>query len=416
MRKVQARTCVRAWTAASLFALCVSLRGGSAVAETAVQASQLDAGKVIHILYLAGDDPKASFLSLLQNQPDDEGEAGASLALDEVNLTGRFIGLHYTLDVVHLHGHSDLAAQTRPLLSTSKLIVAALTAPDLLTIASMPEAVDAVILDIGSSDDRLRQEQCRRNVFHLLPSIAMRSDALAQYLMKKRWARWLVLRGPSAEDQAWADDLHRSAARFGGKIVEDRLYSYDAGSRRVDTGYQQIQTQLPLATANAPSHDIVIVADTADFFGDYLPYNTTEPRPVAGTQGLVPVAWHPAFQEYSALQMQHRFELAAHRTMNERDYAGWLAIRAIGEASIRSGKTETADLGAFMRSKAFELAGFKGQAMTFRPWDQQLRQPVLLASALMVVSLSPQEGYLHPKFLTDTLGFDEPETKCHLTP
>jgi len=416
VRKVQARTSGPISAALSLSLLLLFVAGVSALAETPEHASKGNEAKTNEILYLVGDYPKASFLSLLQSQPDDEGEAGALLALDEINLTGRFMGLHYTVDVVHLRGDVDLTAQIRPLLSKSKLIVAALTAPDLLKIAAMPEASDAVILDTVTSDDRLRQEHCRRNVFHLLPSVAMRTDALAQYLMKKQWSRWLVLRGPGMEDQAWADDIHRSAARFGGKIVEDRLYSYDVGSRRVDTGYQQIQTQLPQATANTPSHDIVIVADTTDIFGDYLPYNTSEPRPVAGTQGLVPMAWHPAFQEYSALQMQHRFEAAAHRTMNERDYAGWLAIRAIGEASIRSGKTETADLGAFMRSKAFELAGFKGQAMTFRPWDQQLRQPVLLASALMVVSLSPQEGYLHPKFLTDTLGFDEPETKCHLTP
>jgi hypothetical protein len=40
---------------------------------------------------------------------------------------------------------------------------------------------------------------------------------------------------------------------------------------------------------------------------------------------------------------------------------------------------------------------------------------VLLAQPLMVTSISPQGGFLHPKFLTDTLGFDEPETKCHFS-
>ena len=98
--------------------------------------------------------------------------------------------------------------------------------------------------------------------------------------------------------------------------------------------------------------------------------------------------------------------------MTERDYAGWLAVRAIGEAVIRSGKTETRNLADFLRGDDFGVAGFKGQALSFRRWDQQLRQPILLATPLMVVSMSPQEGFLHPKFLTDTLGFDEPETKC----
>ena len=171
---------------------------------------------------------------------------------------------------------------------------------------------------------------------------------------------------------------------------------------------------MPLATRNAPAHDVLVVADTGDIFGDYLPYATTEPRPVAGTQGLVATAWSPAFQEYSALQMQRRFVVAAHRPMLEADYVGWLAVRAIGEAVIRSGKTSAVDLAAFMRSPAFAVAGFKGQPLSFRPWNQQLRQPVLLASPLMVVSLSPQQGFLHPHFLTDTLGDDEAQTRCHL--
>ena len=51
--------------------------------------------------------------------------------------------------------------------------------------------------------------------------------------------------------------------------------------------------------------------------------------------------------------------------------------------------------------------------MNFRPWDLQLRQPIILASARDLVSVSPQEGFLNPNHLTDTLGFDQPESKCH---
>lgn len=244
----------------------------------------------------------------------------------------------------------------------------------------------------------------------------MRTDAIAQFLAAKRWRRWFLLRGPGANNEAYATDVRRSAARFGGKVVEERSYDYQPGARRVDTGYQQIQSQMPLATQSVPAYDVLFVADESGLFGDYLPYNTYEARPIVGTQGLVATAWHASFQEYSALQMQHRFKLFAHREMTERDYAAWLALRIVGEAIVRSGKSEPRELSAFLRSDQFEVAGFKGQALTFRSWDQQLRQPVLLAQALMVVSLSPQEGFLHQKFLTDTLGFDEPETKCVLAP
>lgn len=365
------------------------------------------------IAYVAGSYPNPEYLSLLETTPADLAEAGARLALKEIDTTGRFLGKSYTMETTRLEPGRSIAEQMKPVLAKTKLVVTDLEPADLLAVADLPEAKDAVIIDIRTVGDDLRAQNCRRNTFHVMPSTAMRADALGQYLVAKRWPRWFVLNGTAPADANYAADIARAAKRYGGKVVEQRSYGYDVGARRVDTGYQQIQTQMPLATRGAPAYDVLVVADTTDTFGDYLPYATSEPRPVVGTQGLVATAWSPAFQEYSALQMQHRFQIAAKRPMLEADYGGWLAVRIIGEAVLRSGKTSAADLATFMRSPKFEVAGFKGQSLTFRSWDQQLRQPVLLATPLMVVSMSPQDGFLHPKFLTDTLGFDQPETQCH---
>jgi ABC transporter substrate binding protein (PQQ-dependent alcohol dehydrogenase system) len=369
----------------------------------------------INIVYLGKAYPEPEPLSLMQTIPTDNGVAGARLATQEINTTGKFLGFQYALDVKVLPADGDLVSKAKEALATKPaMIVADLEPSDLLAVADLPEAAGAVILDARTIDDSVRQENCRQNVFHLLPSRAMRTDALAQFLIFKHWSRWFLLKGVSEHDEAYAADIRRSAGRFGGNIVEERAYSYNPGARRVDTGFQQIQTQMPLATRGAPSYDVLVVADEDDQFGDYLPYNTFDARPIVGTQGLVATAWHPGFQEYSALQMQHRFKNFAHRDMTERDYAGWLALRIVGEAVIRSGKTAPVDLKAYLRSDRFEVAGFKGQSLTFRRWDQQLRQPVLLAQDLLVTSISPQDGFLHPIYLTDTLGFDEPETKCRL--
>jgi ABC transporter substrate binding protein (PQQ-dependent alcohol dehydrogenase system) len=100
--------------------------------------------------------------------------------------------------------------------------------------------------------------------------------------------------------------------------------------------------------------------------------------------------------------------------MTERDYSGWLAVRAFGEAVTRTGSADPEVLRQYLMSDKFEVAGFKSQGMNFRKWDRQLRQPVLLAGPRALVSVSPQDGFLHPKYLTDTLGYDEPESKCRL--
>jgi ABC transporter substrate binding protein (PQQ-dependent alcohol dehydrogenase system) len=401
-----------------MFCLVSALMSANAFGDDRQPSSDVSGASqnvTINVVYLGKAYPEPEPLSLMQTIPADNGVAGAKLATQEINTTGKFLGRQYVLDIKVLPADGDVIAQAKEVLATKPaMIVAALEPSDLLAVADLPEAADAVILDARTIDDDVRQENCRQNVFHLLPSRAMRADALAQFLIFKHWPRWFLLKGGSEHDEAYAADIRRSAARFGAKIVEERTYSYDPGARRVDTGFQQIQTQMPVATRGAPSYDVLVVADEDGQFGDYLPYNTFDARPIVGTQGLVATAWHPGFQEYSALQMQHRFKNFAHRDMTEWDYAGWLALRIVGEAVIRSGKTATADLKAYLRSDQFEVAGFKGQGLTFRRWDQQLRQPVLLAQDLLVTSISPQEGFLHPKFLTDTLGFDEPETKCRL--
>jgi len=66
-----------------------------------------------------------------------------------------------------------------------------------------------------------------------------------------------------------------------------------------------------------------------------------------------------------------------------------------------------------MLSPDFKLEASKGQALSFRDWDHQMRQPIILGGGTRVpVSISPQDGFLHEINLTDTLGFDRPESKC----
>jgi len=403
--------------AAWLVALLVlSVVAGTAIADP--KAGDQDAPPPLSttIVYLTKDYNEPPPLSLVDKIVTDKGIQGARIALEENNRTGRLIGQHYDLLETLLGRDGDPVDKAKELLAAGhRLIVADLEAADLLAVADLPEAGDALIFDVRTSDDTLRQEQCRNNVFHVPPNWAMRADALAQYLMWKRWRRWVLIVGKSPADEAYAAAMRRAATRFGAKIVAERPYTFEAGSRRTDTGHQQIQSQMPLLTQGVPDHDVIVVADEADVFGDYLLFRTYEPRPVVGTHGLVAVAWHRAFEEYAGTQMQNRFEKKAGRIMLERDYTAWLAARIIGEAVTRTGKNDPATVRGYILSDKFEVAGFKGQGMNFRAWDLQLRQPILIAGPRALVSISPQEGFLHPKFLTDTLGFDQPESKCRLS-
>jgi ABC transporter substrate binding protein (PQQ-dependent alcohol dehydrogenase system) len=367
----------------------------------------------IHYLDKAYDEPPP--LSLVDPVLTDNGAQGARLAIADNNKSGAFLGQHYDLVEDILPAKGDVVAKAKEILSKGPaIIVADLEAMDLLAVADLAQAKGSIIFNIRLSDDALRGEQCRSNIFHVAPSNSMRADGLAQYLIWKKWSKWFVLKGTAPSDQDYDAAVERAAARFGGRIVEERAYTFDTANPRTDSGHQQIQTQMPEVTQGAPEHDVVWVVDTTERFGEYVPYRDYDPRPVVGTQGLIAVAWHRSYEQYAGTQMQHRFERFAKRIMTERDYSAWIAVRAVGEVVTRSGKSGVADIRSYLLSDQFTVAGFKGEGLSFRRWDRQLRQPMLITGARSLVSMSPQDGFLHPKFLTDTLGYDEPETKCKL--
>ena len=354
-------------------------------------------------------------LSLVEPLLDDEGLEGSRLAIKDNQTTGRFLGQDYRLVERVVPADGDLGAVfDEALKAGERLFVTGLDADALMTLAPKAEAAGALIFDAYAQEDDLRTDRCSPAVFHTSLSRAMKADALAEYLVWKTWRRWFLIVGSHPEDALLAASYRRAAAKFGAEIVEERTYEDTGGARRTDTGHVQVQRQIPVFTQNAPDYDVIVAADEADVFGEYLPYNTWDPRPVVGSVGLVPSAWSRVHEQWGGTQVQRRFERLAKRPMTDRDYNAWNAVRAIGEAVTRTGTDEPKKLHDYMVGDAFALGAFKGEALTFRKWNQQLRQPVLLVTPRMLVSVSPQEGFLHQRTPLDTLGFDLPESRCSL--
>ena len=284
-------------------------------------------------------------------------------------------------------------------------VVVNLPADQINRLADLPAAKPMLLFDVATVDDALRNEQCRSNVLHILPSRAMRADALAQYMMKKRWTKWFLVIGPAQEDRLFADAVKRAAKRFGMEIVAEKNWEHTYDARRTAQSDVAVFTQ-------ADDYDVLVVADEQGQFGEYLDYRTWIPRPVIGTQGLIATAWHRTHEQWGAVQIQNRFKEKAGRWMEEQDYAAYLAVRAIGEAATRTQSDDSKRVKDYMMSDAFALQGYKGTPLSFRSWDGQLRQPVLLAAPRSLVAVAPIEGFLHPKTELDTLGYDQPESQC----
>jgi len=369
----------------------------------------------IEIDYLGLTVERSLPLSYLDQPPADDGVQGARVAMADNETTGQFLGqsFHLTEDMVPDAAGAVDTFKKRVAAGT-KLFVTDLPAPILLQVADLPEAKGLTLLDATTHDDALRGESCRRNVLHTLPSRAMLADALMQFMMTKKWSKIALVIGGDPEDKLYADAVRNAARKFRIKIVQEIPWTYDPGSRRTDTGHYAVEAEVARITQDVGDYDLLVVADEADNFGDELSYRTTEPRPVAGTQGMVPSAWARPFDQWGGSQLQGRFLKETKRWMTDNDYGAWLAVRAVGEAATRGSTSDPVKIGEFMRGKDFDLAGFKGTKLTFRDWDGQLRQPVILADARSLVSVSPQPGFLHQFSELDTLGVDRPETKCHM--
>ncbi|MGZ8417145.1 MAG: ABC transporter substrate-binding protein [Methyloceanibacter sp.] len=260
----------RGWRAAPLAvlaALLVQLAFGARAAHETPAAEGKPAPVKIVIHYLGKQYEEPVPLSLVDPEIKDNGIQGARLAIQDNNKSGQFLGQEYQLveDIVPDDG--DVAAKAKEILKDGPaIIVADLEAKDLLAVADLPEAKAAIIFNIRLSNDALRGEQCRFNVFHIAPTWSMRADALAQYLIWKKWNKWFVLKGVSPSDKDYDAAVQRAAGRFGGTIVDEREYKFDTANPRTDSGHQQIQTQMPEVTQGAPEHDVVWVVDTCRAF------------------------------------------------------------------------------------------------------------------------------------------------------
>ncbi|WP_187430837.1 ABC transporter substrate-binding protein [Roseobacter fucihabitans] len=358
------------------------------------------------------DYPTLLPISRYDLPPADLGFAGAALADEDNGTTGGFLGHTYETVTAASTPEAAEATMAQILEDGIRLIVVQARAAELLRLSDQAAAAGALVFNARAPDVELRDGSCRGNLLHTAPSNAMMADAVAQFAVWKKWTDWFLISGSNPADVALAEAYRKAARKFGARIVEDRAFEDTGGSRRTDSGHVLVQRQLPTFTQGAEDHDVVIAADGTDYFARFLSYHLWTPRPVMGSGGLVPTTFHGAHEAYGATQYQTRFEGLTGRYAKPEDYNVWLALRVIGEAVTRANTAEPDGVRDYAVSDAFELAAFKGQKVTFRDWNGQLRQPILLYDGMITVSVSPQEGFLHQNSLLDTMGLDRPESSC----
>ncbi len=391
---------MRVWISALVASVIVGVWGSAAVAVD------------VRAAVLRVDYPRLLPVSRFDLRPDDIGFTGAALADDDNNSTGSFLGHTYETVTRAVDPDEADAALEEVLSEGIRLIVVQAESADVMRLADRAAEEGALVFNAAASDTEIRDTECRANLLHVAPSNQMMADAVAQFAVWKQWEDWLLVEGSNPADQALGEAYRRAAEKFGARIVEARSFEDTGGSRRTDSGHVLVQQQLPVFMQDTEDHDVVMAADATDYFAGYLPYHLWTPRPVMGSGGLRPVTMHGAHEAWGATQFQTRFGKSAGRYVMPEDYNVWLALRVVGEAVTRAETAEPDAIRDYVLSDAFELAAFKGQPVTFRAWNGQMRQPIILFDGRITVSVSPQEGFLHERSPLDTMGLDQPESQC----
>lgn len=349
-------------------------------------------------------DKRRMFAQFL-GQPLGRPSAGAEMAMKEIKFHGQAAGVSFALKKAEAESTADLIKQVEAMQGEGvQFILADLAAPLLSEVAAAFKGKDLVFFNVSAPDDSLRQEQCQANVFHTLPNHAMQADGLAQYLVAQKWKEVLVLEGPSPEDKLLTAAFERSAKRYGVKITDKRSFVLGNDPRERD------RNNIALLTGG--DYDLVYIADSDGEFARNAVYQTLSPRPVIGSAGLNALTWNWAWSRHGAPQVEKRFEKQAERRMADVDWAAWMSVKAVATAVQQTASRDFGKVRDYLSASDTTLDGAKGNASSFRPWDHQLRQPLLLSTQNWVVERAPLQGFLHQSNNLDTLGFDERDSNC----
>ncbi len=291
-----------------------------------------------------------------------EVSQGAASGLDDANALAAPFGKRLRLETATATEPAAVVQAARALARAGALAVVGGVGAGAGEALRDAAADGVVVLNVASPDDRLRNERCERRAFHVIPSVSMYVDALAQLLVDRRQlARWAVVADGSPRAAEIEAAARRSLGRSGGSIVADAaaadvlLLATEAGA-----------TGAALARAIGAGRQPDRIAGIGEA-GLRLPAEQAA--------GLWAVGWYYELDRFSARELNARFRRRFSAPLGDTSWSAWAALKLLGEAVVRGGASDGAALVSFLES-APPFDGHKGEALTFRKWDHQLRQPL----------------------------------------
>ena len=368
--------------------------------------------KIVHLNKIIEREPT---IYSINPEVKNNGILGSRMGIKDNNTTGKFTKQNFELiekNIMPGESIKEIFEEFRK--NEYKFFILNVFKKDFEEVLSSDLLKGSIVINASLKDNNLRNKNCNKNVLHTAPSYRMVSDALIQFLKKKNWTKLLLISGVNERDKQFAESVKVSSKRFGLKITNEKIWDFSHDFRR--TADLEI-----VKFTQGEKYQVLVLADegntfgdSGNSFGDYIPYRTWKPSVVVGGEVLKPTSWHFSHEQWGGNQMQSRFLKQSKRLMTNIDFNSWLGVRTFGEAITRTKSLDPKILLEKIMDEEFNLAAYKGKPVSYRNWNGQLRQPILLVTPRVLVSVSPQPGFVHPRTELDTLGTDEPDSKCKL--
>jgi len=368
--------------------------------------------KIVHLKRMVEREP-----TIYSINPEiiNNGILGSRMGIKDNNTTGKFTNQKFELiekNIMPNESAKEIFEEFRK--NNYNFFILDVSSEDLDKIISSNILGDALLINVSLKNNDFRNQKCDKQLLHTAPSYMMVTDALMQFLKKKNWTKLFLIFGTNNRDKQFKDSLKISVKKFGLTITNEKKWDFTHDFRRTaDLEFVKF--------TQGEKYEVLVLADegntfgdSGNSFGDYIPYRTWKPNIVVGGEVLKPTSWHHTHEQWGGNQMQSRFLKNFNRFMTNIDFNSWVGIRVFGEAITKTKSLDPKTILDEILKENFNIAAYKGKPVSFRKWNRQLRQPILLVTPRALVSVSPQNGFLHPRTELDTLGIDEPDTKCKL--
>ncbi|MFQ5801814.1 MAG: ABC transporter substrate-binding protein [Candidatus Methylomirabilales bacterium] len=372
------------------------------------------------------------------------GEAGqfavaaAELAAEEANFVAEAFGKVVRLLAEKTASPDDAAKKAMKLIrqGRAKAILGGGDDPITHAIQETSARERIIFLNTMSRSEALRGATCHRLTFHVEASLAMYTDAMGQWLVRRaKQPRWAFLT-PDSEAGAEMERLAtRALRRHGGSAVAREVVpAGNSDYRAALTTLAKAGPDVVIMNLAGPSllqalaqvTDLGLAVQVAGSRMEAVEFWQAEPTRLTG---VWPSLWSYGFRKYSGRELNKRLAARLGHPAESRAWASYTAMKAVWEAVLKGGRDDTAGLVSFFE-KGRGVDAHKGQPLTFRSWDHQLRQPLMVVRSkvpaagarrwdifelLGEVPLRGTTGENRAAVL-DTLGLSAAESTCHFGP